>query len=95
MEKAQNYEQIAVLDSQFWKKIQLKFNLNGQAFDHQFILNYILQKTDIKPELIQRGPKIIFMQIQNKKFIYSLNSFPMALSKLPKAFDLKPTCSTL
>lgn len=31
------------------------------------------------------------MQIQNVKFIDSLNYVPMVLSKLPKAFDLKPT----
>ncbi|KAJ8973738.1 hypothetical protein NQ317_000670 [Molorchus minor] len=30
---------------------------NGQAFDHQFCLNYILTKTDLKPDLITRGMK--------------------------------------
>ena len=61
---------------------------NGQAFDHQFILNYILTQTDLSPELIMRGSKILLMQVGNVKFIDSLNYFPMGLSKLPKAFGL-------
>lgn len=61
---------------------------NGQAFDHQFVLNHILTKTDLKPELIMRGTKIISMVVGNIKFLDSLNYFPMALSKLPKAFGL-------
>lgn len=61
---------------------------NGQAFDHQFCLNYILTKTDLKAELIMRGTKIISMVVGNVKFLDSLNYFPMALSKLPKAFGL-------
>ncbi|XP_018574075.1 uncharacterized protein LOC108913090 [Anoplophora glabripennis] len=61
---------------------------NGQAFDHQFCLNYILTQTDLTPELIMRGMKIISMVVGNVKFLDSLNYFPMALSKLPKAFGL-------
>ncbi|KAJ8962391.1 hypothetical protein NQ318_018375, partial [Aromia moschata] len=61
---------------------------NGKAFDHQFILNYILVNTDLNPELIMRGTKIISMKMENVKFLDSLNYFPMALSKLPKAFGL-------
>ncbi|XP_018570294.1 uncharacterized protein LOC108910225 [Anoplophora glabripennis] len=61
---------------------------NGQAFDHQFCLNYILTQTDLTPELIMRGTKIISMVVGNVKFLDSLNYFPMALSKLPKAFGL-------
>lgn len=61
---------------------------NGQAFDHQFILNHILTKTSLTPDLIMRGTKIISMELVNVKFIDSLNYFPMALSKLPKAFGL-------
>ncbi|XP_031338670.1 uncharacterized protein LOC116167447, partial [Photinus pyralis] len=62
---------------------------NGQAYDHQFILNYILTKTKFKPEMIMRGSKIISMYIDNVTFLDSLNYFPMALAKLPKAFGLK------
>ncbi|XP_018578192.1 uncharacterized protein LOC108916426 [Anoplophora glabripennis] len=61
---------------------------NGQVFDHQFCLNYILTQTDLTPELIMRGTKIISMVMDNVKFLDSLNYFPMALSKLPKAFGL-------
>ncbi|XP_055918297.1 uncharacterized protein LOC129950379 [Eupeodes corollae] len=61
---------------------------NGQSYDHQFILNYILNETNLSPELIMRGSKIILMIIGNIKFIDSLNYFPMALSKLPKTFQL-------
>ncbi|XP_049823419.1 uncharacterized protein LOC126265580 [Aethina tumida] len=61
---------------------------NGQAFDHQLILNYILTKTDIKPNLIMRGTKIILAEVGNVRFLDSLNYFPMALAKLPKAFGL-------
>ena len=62
---------------------------NGQAYDHQFILHYILKKkTQLSPELIMRGTKILAMYLSNVKFIDSINYFPMALSKLPKAFDL-------
>ncbi|XP_031342995.1 uncharacterized protein LOC116170631, partial [Photinus pyralis] len=61
---------------------------NGQAYDHQFILNYILTKTQFKPELIMRGSKIISLSINNVKLLDSLNYFPMSLAKLPKAFGL-------
>ena len=61
---------------------------NGGGFDIQFILNKFLLQTDITPELIMRGTKIILMQISNIKFIDSINYFPMALSKLPKALGL-------
>lgn len=61
---------------------------NGQAFDHQFVLNHVLTKTNLIPELIMRGTKIISMTIGNVKFLDSLNYFPMALAKLPKTFGL-------
>ncbi|KAK5650120.1 hypothetical protein RI129_001149 [Pyrocoelia pectoralis] len=61
---------------------------NSQAYDAQFVLNYILTKTKFKPELIMRFSKIISMTINNVRFIDSLNYLPMALAKLPKAFGL-------
>lgn len=61
---------------------------NGKAYDHQFILKYVLEQTDLKVELIMRGSSIIMMGIGNVKFIDSLNYLPMALSGLPKAFGL-------
>lgn len=61
---------------------------NGQAFDTQFILKYIMEKTHIKSNLIMRGTKILKMDFYNVRFIDSLNFFPMALSALPQAFGL-------
>ncbi|XP_031338143.1 uncharacterized protein LOC116167047 [Photinus pyralis] len=61
---------------------------NGGGFDHQFILNYILTQTDLTPELIMRGTKLVSMFLNNVRFLDSLNYFSMALSKLPKVFDL-------
>ncbi|XP_072377730.1 uncharacterized protein [Diabrotica undecimpunctata] len=61
---------------------------NGSGFDHQFVLNYILTKTDVTPDLIMRGTKLVSMSVGNVKFLDSLNYFPMALSALPKAFGL-------
>jgi hypothetical protein len=63
---------------------------NGQGFDFQFILKHIIEKTRFTPELIMRGMKVILMEVDNVRFIDSLNYFPMALSALPKAFDLPP-----
>ena len=61
---------------------------NGQGYDHQFILNYILTRTRHTPELIMRGTKIISMELDNLKFIDSLNFLPMGVAALPKAFDI-------
>ncbi|CAH2005267.1 unnamed protein product [Acanthoscelides obtectus] len=36
-----------------------------------------------------RGTKLILMEVGNVKFLDSLNYFPMPLTALPKAFDLK------
>ena len=75
------------LSKQFKKVVILAHN--GKAFDHQFILKYFLEETNLTPKLIMRGTQIILMEIQNIKFIDSLNFFPMPLSALPKAFGLK------
>lgn len=61
---------------------------NGESFDHQFVLNYILTKTDLSPRLILRGTKIISMTIGNVKFLDSINYFPMSLAELPNTFGL-------
>ncbi|XP_072380511.1 uncharacterized protein [Diabrotica undecimpunctata] len=61
---------------------------NGGGFDNQFVLNYILTKTDLTPDLIMRGTKLVSMSVGNVRFLDSLNYFPMALSALPKAFGL-------
>lgn len=61
---------------------------NGQAYDNQFLLRHILEKTDLKPEVIMRGTKLLMLTAGKIKFIDSLNYLPMPLSALPKAFDL-------
>ncbi|XP_030761194.1 uncharacterized protein LOC115886248 [Sitophilus oryzae] len=77
---------ILVLRKQFKDVVVIAHN--GGGFDHQFILDYILQQTDLTPELITRGTKLVLMSAGNVKFLDSLNYFPMALAKLPKAFGL-------
>jgi DNA polymerase type B, organellar and viral. len=62
---------------------------NGQGYDHQFVLNYILTETNHTPELIMRGTKIISMEMDNLKLIDSLNFLPMGVAALPKAFGIK------
>ncbi|KAG5880013.1 hypothetical protein JTB14_037402 [Gonioctena quinquepunctata] len=61
---------------------------NGSKFDHQFILNYFLSRTTLKPEVIMRGTQIILLKFENVRFLDSLNYFRMTLSKLPRAFGL-------
>nr|CAI5858649.1 unnamed protein product [Callosobruchus analis] len=61
----------------------------GGLYDTQFILHHIMTKTDLKPELIIQGTKLLLLSVENVKFIDSLNYFPMPLSKLPKAFGLQ------
>ncbi|CAH2015400.1 unnamed protein product [Acanthoscelides obtectus] len=47
------------------------------------------EKTSLYPNVIMRGTKLILMEVGNVKFLDSLNYFPMPLTALPKAFDLK------
>ncbi|XP_039315430.1 involucrin-like [Solenopsis invicta] len=66
---------------------------NAKAFDAQFILKYLVEKSLIteKPRIILNGTKIIVMTIGHTKFIDSVNYMPMRLSDLPKAFGLRDT----
>ena len=43
----------------------------------------------IKPKLMVTGHKILRLEARGMTFIDGLNFFPMALSKLPKAFGLE------
>ncbi|KAJ8909768.1 hypothetical protein NQ315_007965 [Exocentrus adspersus] len=52
---------------------RLALTSSGGGFDNQFILNYILIKTNLNPVLIMRGTKIIMMEVGNVKFLDSLN----------------------
>ena len=64
---------------------------NGGKYDKLFVLNYAL-KNAIKPDnIIYAGGRIMMMHMKgtlNIKFLDSLSFLPMALRKLPKAFDL-------
>ncbi|XP_046397765.1 uncharacterized protein LOC124164478 [Ischnura elegans] len=61
---------------------------NMKGYDGQFILSHMTSKLNWKPSVLMTGTKIISMQIDNLKFIDSLNFMPMSLAKLPKAFGL-------
>ena len=63
---------------------------NCKAYDGYFILKYLLEHK-IKPEIIFRGGKILFVKVNafNIRIIDSLNFIPSALSKLPETFGLK------
>ncbi|XP_036144598.1 uncharacterized protein LOC118646236 [Monomorium pharaonis] len=66
---------------------------NAKAFDAQFILKHIIERTEMteKPELILNGTKITTITLGRVKFIDSVNYMPMRLSDLPKAFGLRDT----
>jgi len=66
---------------------------NAKAFDAQYILKYIVEKTKITEELrvILSGMKIVVMTMGCTKFISSINYISMRLSDLPKAFGLRDT----
>ena len=63
---------------------------NAKAYDNYFLLNYFLQKS-ITPSVIFNGSKAVYMRIgkgPNIRFLDSCMFLPMALSELPKCFDL-------
>ena len=69
---------------------------NGKAYDHHFILNYILNKTHSKVSCIYAGSKILCLKIPEYKMtlIDSISFLPMALSKIPKCFGLSTSKGT-
>ncbi len=63
---------------------------NAKAYDNYFLLNYFLQK-NITPSVIFNGSKAVYMRIGkglNVRFLDSCMFLPMALSELPKCFEL-------
>ncbi|KYN42035.1 putative DNA polymerase [Trachymyrmex septentrionalis] len=82
----------ATRSSKYFKKF-ICIAHNAKAFDAQFILKYIVEKSGIteEPRVILNGTKIIVMTIGRTKFIDSSNYIPMRLSELPKAFGLQDT----
>ncbi len=64
---------------------------NAKAYDNYFLLNYFLQK-NITPSVIFNGSKAVYMRIGkglNIRFLDSCMFLPMALSELPRCFDLQ------
>nr|CAI5856595.1 unnamed protein product [Callosobruchus analis] len=47
----------------------------GGLYDTQFILHHIMTKTDLKPELITQGTKLLLLPVENVKFISPLIIF--------------------
>jgi hypothetical protein len=60
---------------------------NAKSFDSQFILHRTVV-LKWKPELILNGLKIVCMKMEHMTFLDSASYLPMALRKLPEAFDL-------
>ena len=61
---------------------------NSCGYDVHFMLAFI-HRMGIKPNLMVTGHKILRLEARAVTFIDSLNFFPMALFKLPKAFGLE------
>ena len=61
---------------------------NSSGYDTHFVLAFV-HHMGIKPKLMVSGHKILRLEARGVTFIDSLNFFPMALSKLPKAFGLE------
>ena len=61
---------------------------NSSGYDSHFVLDFVHRKA-IKPSVITTGHKVLCLEAEGVTFIDSLSFFPMALSKLPKAFGLE------
>ena len=60
---------------------------NASGYDSHFLLDYV-HGVGVKPSVVLNGHKILSLEAQGVRFIDSLNYFPMALSRLPKAFGV-------
>ena len=63
---------------------------NGSGYDNYFLINWLISNS-IKPEVIFKGTKIMYMLVPrglNIKVLDTLNFLPMKLAKFPKAFGL-------
>lgn len=70
-------------------KNSIAFAHNARGYDGQFILEYC-HRQGLKPkQIISRGLGIMYLEVGGVKFKDSLNFLPMALSALPKAFDIE------
>src|SRR5271170_7216804 len=62
---------------------------NSSGYDAQFILTHSFKQCE-KPEIIlATGTKITYMKLKNVGFIDSCRFLPMALAKIPEAFELE------
>ena len=60
---------------------------NAKGFDAQFIRNWCIENS-MKPYCIYNGTKIMFMEVNGRRFIDSLNFITAPLSSFPKTFGL-------
>ena len=61
---------------------------NAKGYDAQFIRNWCIENS-MKPYCIYNGTKIMYMEVNQRKFIDSLNFIAAPLSSFPKTFGLK------
>lgn len=64
---------------------------NGQAFDSQFILKFMVESLKLTPSIILRGSKILCLECKGVRFVDSLNYTMCALANLPAMFGLPPS----
>ena len=69
------------------------FAHNLKGYDGYFILQYLYDNV-VTPDVIMNGAKIMSITVPGSEITFkdSLNFFPMALSKLPKAFGVQELC---
>ena len=60
---------------------------NSKAFDNQFILKYCIEQ-GLKPYTIMNGSKIMYMNVNKRTFLDSLNHVVGRLADFPKTFGL-------
>ena len=60
---------------------------NAKGYDAQFIRNWCIENS-MKPYCIYNGTKIMFMEVNCRRFIDSLNFITAPLSSFPKTFGL-------
>ena len=60
---------------------------NAKGYDAQFIRNWCIENS-MKPYCIYNGTKIMFMEVNGRRFIDSLNFITAPLSSFPKTFGL-------
>ncbi len=62
-----------------------------KSYDGFFIMNFIIKNllpTDILPDILLNGSKLLVIKFMGIKIIDSINFIPMSLSKMPKIFGL-------